>query len=62
MDEKDNLMNEQFKKMIEQENAIFNSAKSIADLYNGLLAYGLPEQVAADFVKTVLKEALIKKI
>lgn len=52
MDEETKL---QFIKMIEQEEESRKAALSIASLYNNLLACGLSEAIAADFVNTILK-------
>lgn len=54
----DEKLNSQFKAMIEQESAIINAGRLIANLYNSLIESGLPEHIALDLVKNIIQESI----
>ena len=53
-------MNDELRKMIEQENIFKDSARLIVTLYNGFVEYGLSENVAIEFVKFIVQHAMDK--
>lgn len=51
-------MNDELRKMIEQENSMMNMTNSIATMYKGFIEAGLPEHIAVDLIKFYSAKAM----
>ena len=51
-------MNEELRKMIEQDNNIMGMTRSIATMYKGFVEAGLQEHVAVDLIKFYIAKVM----
>ena len=51
-------MNDELRKMIEQDDATLKTTRAITVMYKGFIDSGMPEHVAIDFVKFWIEKAM----